>query len=101
MIAFDLTNTLLAASTELVIPPKDYELCAILNALLMVERCSFDRLDERELYLHDRNLDDVARLLHSHFPLLYQRAMGEHGIRSSLEWLSGLCVTCDRFRGGY
>jgi hypothetical protein len=92
MLAFDLTNTPLAASTELVVAPKDYELCGILNALLVVERCSFSRLAGRQLRLHDGNLDEVARVLHRHFPLLYQRAAGECGVRASLAWLCGLSV---------
>ncbi len=93
MLAFDLTNTPLAASTELVVAPKDHELCGILNALLMVERSSFARLTGRQLRLHDGNLDEVAKVLHTCFPLLYQRAAGEHGIRASLAWLCGLSVT--------
>ena len=70
MLAFDLSSTPLAISDEIGPVPTDCELCAILNALLVVERCSFQSLRHRALVLDDRNVEDVARATHSPIPLV-------------------------------
>ena len=95
MLAFDLSSTPLAISTELVSVPTDCELCAVLNALLVVERCSYEGLRRRVLVLDDRNIDDVARVTHSRFPLLFPRATNLHATRVALDWYVGLTVFRD------
>ena len=97
MLAFDLSSTPLATSDEIGPVPTDCELCAILNALLVVERCSFQSLRHRALVLDDRNVEDVARVTHSRFPLLFVRATDLHAIRVVLDWYVGLAIfrACD------
>ncbi len=97
MLGFDLSSTPLATCDELGPVPTDCELCAILNALLVVERCSFQSLRHRALVLDARNIEDVARLTHSQFPLLFPRASELHAIRAVLDWYVGLVVfrACD------
>jgi hypothetical protein len=42
--------------------------------------------------LGEHNLDEVTRTIHTQFPLLFQRATGEPGIRNYLTWFTGLTV---------
>lgn len=93
MLAFDLSSTPLATSDELVSVPTDCELCAILNALMAVERCSFQALRHRVLVLNDRNIEDVARVTHYRFPLLFPRATDLRATRVALDWYVGLTVS--------
>ena len=95
MLAFDLSSTPLATSDEPGPVPSDCELCAILNALITVEQCSFEALRHRELVLNDENIEAVARAVHARFPLLFQRAVDLHGVRVTLDWYVGLTVFRD------
>ncbi len=84
MIQFELTSTPLAEPPKRELVPDDCELFAILLALLSIERCSIRQLRSRVLALNEDNLEAVAHVVATRFPLLFQRAEGEAAIRASL-----------------
>lgn len=93
MLQFELTSTPFAENPSRELIPNDCELFAITLALLSVERCAVRQLRDRALTLEAGNLNAVANVVATRFPLLFQRAHGEAALRACLTWYVGLSVT--------
>lgn len=93
MLAYDLTDTLLAQSDLPVRVPRDGELLAITVALLVDEGRTFSDLNRADVMLTARNYRRVAELIEERTPPLAREFGDPTRLRGRLKELVGLRVT--------
>ncbi len=93
MLAWDLSDTLIARDEAQRRPPNEAELQAILAALLLVDDCAFGELSGRTLALTHNNQEDVARVIEQRLEPLARDIGTGSSLRQRLDELVGLTVT--------